>query len=64
MVCEKTIAILGEIWWPQTAKEEGDEQKKTALHGRNALSAQALEASLLGVGMVLRLERDAWSMDK
>ena len=28
---EKTIAILGDKWWPQTAKQEGDEicKKKT-----------------------------------
>ena len=28
---EKTIAILGDEWWPQTAKQEGDEicKKKT-----------------------------------
>ena len=26
------------------------------------MSAQMLEVSLLGVGTVLRLERDAWSM--
>ena len=32
--------------------------------GRNALSTQMLEVSLLGVGTVLRLERDAWSMVK
>ena len=28
------------------------------------MSAQILEVSLLGVGTVLRLERDAWSMVK
>ena len=28
------------------------------------MSAQLLEVSLLGVGAVLRLERDAWSMVK
>ena len=28
------------------------------------MSAQMLEASLFGVGTVLRLERDAWSMVK
>ena len=31
---------------------------------KNVLSAQMLEVSLLGVGTVLRLERDAWSMVK
>ena len=28
------------------------------------MSAQMLEVSLLGVGTVLRLEKDAWSMAK
>ena len=28
------------------------------------MSAQLLEVSLIGVGTVLRLERDAWSMAK
>ena len=30
--------------------------------GKSVMSAQTLEVSLLGVGTVLRLERDAWSM--
>ena len=40
------------------------------IHGNNAMSAQLSEVSLLkvglivGVGTVLRLERDAWSMVK
>ena len=58
--------ILGDRWWPQTAKLEGDKLSKTflyATHGKNATSTQILEVSLLGaVGAVLRLERDAWSM--
>ena len=33
-------------------------------YGKNVVSAQMLEVSLLGVGTVLRLERDAWSMVK
>ena len=33
-------------------------------HGRNVMSTELLEVSLLGVGTVLRLERDAWSMVK
>ena len=32
--------------------------------GKNVMSAQMLEVSLLGVGTVLRLGRDAWSTDK
>ena len=33
-------------------------------YGRIVMSAQMLEVSLLGVGTVLRLERDAWPMVK
>ena len=32
------------------------------VYGNNAMSAQLLAMSLLGVRTVLRLERDAWSM--
>ena len=32
------------------------------VHGNNVMSVELLEASLLRVGMVLRPERDAWSM--
>ena len=28
---EKTIAILGDRWWPQMAKREGDKISKTFL---------------------------------
>ena len=28
---EKTIAIVGDTWWPQTAKQEGDKISKTFL---------------------------------
>ena len=34
------------------------------IYGNYVLSAQLLEVSLFGVGAVLRLERDAWSMVK
>ena len=33
-------------------------------YGKNVMSAQMLEVSGLGVGTVLRLERDAWSIVK
>ena len=36
--------------------------KSTPPWGKNVMSAQMLEVSLLGVGTVRRLERDAWSM--
>ena len=65
---EKTIAILGDRWWPQTAKQDGDRMSKqflcTVMYERSVMSAQMLEVSLLGVGTVLRLEKDAWSMVK
>ena len=25
---EKTVAILGDIWWPQTVKQDGDRRSK------------------------------------
>ena len=63
---EKTIAIQGDRWWPQTAKQDGDKISKQfyVIYGKSVMSAQTLEVSLLGVGTVLRLEVDAWSMDK
>ena len=63
---EKTIAVLGDRWWPQTAKQEGDKMSKKfpCNTWENVMSAQTLEVSLLGVGTVLRLERNAWSMVK
>ena len=62
---EKTIAILGDRWWPQTVKARGDKickKKSDVTCGRNVLSVQGLEVSLSGVGTVLRLERDGQSM--
>ena len=59
---EKTIAILGDRWRPQTAKQEGDEDKQKSLHeiyGENVMSAQTLEVYLLGAGIVFHLERNA-----
>ena len=32
------------------------------MHGKNVMSAQMMDVSTLGVGTVIRLERDAWSM--
>ena len=63
---EKTIAILGDRWWPQTTKQDGDRISKSfyVVYGRSIISAHMLEMSLLGVETVLRLERDAWSTVK
>ena len=46
---EKTFVILGGTWWPQAAKQEGDEiQRKqdNVLYGNNVMGAQMLEVSL------------------
>ena len=66
----KTIAVLGDRWWPQTAQHEGDKMSKKFLLyqvrniWQNVMSAQILEASQFGVGTVLRLAKDTWSMVK
>ena len=40
---EKTIAILGDRWWPQTAKQDVDRISKQflcgAVYGRSVMSA-------------------------
>ena len=52
---EKTIAILGDRWWPQAAKQEGDTISETFLctvvliYGNNAMGDQLLEMYLKGV---------------
>ena len=65
---EKTIAILGDRWWPRTVKQEGNKINAPLLCNmwktRMMWNAHMLEASQLGVGTVLRLQRDAWSMIK
>ena len=63
---EKTIAILRDRWWPQTAKPDGDRISKQfyVIYGKSIRSAQRLKVSLLEVGTVLRLERDACSIVK
>ena len=67
---EKAIAILGDRWWPQTVKQDGDRISNRfyvvpgILYGKSVMSAEMLEVSLVGVGTVLRLERDTWSMAK
>ena len=44
---EKTIAILGDRWWPQTAKQEGDKISKNVLCDvwTNVTSAQMFAVS-------------------
>ena len=64
---EKTIAILVDGGHRQK-KRNGIRLAKifSVIYGNNVVSAQLLEVSLLiiGVGTVLRLERDAWPMVK
>ena len=46
---EKTIAILGDMWWQQTAKQDGDRINKNSfygIYGRSAMSAHMLEVSI------------------
>ena len=61
---ESVNAILGGRWWPQAAAQEGDNIAKRlyVIYGNKVMSAPLLEVSLLGVGTVLRVERDAWSI--
>ena len=43
---EKTIATLGDRWWAQTAKPEGDKTSQKLLRNKckkNVISAQMLE---------------------
>ena len=63
---EKAIAALGDRWWSQTAEEEEDKTAKTfyVSNGRNVMRVQKLEGSLFGVGTVLHLQRNAWSIVK
>ena len=46
--------------------QEGDKtsQNKKVTCGNSVMSAHMLVVSLSGIGTVLRLERDAWSMVK
>ena len=60
----------GDGWWPQIVEQAGDKMTYKIIPGtsyvitreKNVMSSKMLEVSLLGVGTVLRLERDAWSM--
>ena len=60
----RKLSLSWETWWPQTAKQEGDDTcKNSCINGTNVrVIAQILELSLAGVGAVLRLEIDASSM--
>ena len=46
---EETIAILGDRWWPQTAKQDGDRinEQFYVIYGKGVMSAQTLEVTLL-----------------
>ena len=62
---EKTIAVLGDRWWPQKAKQQGDKiSAKFLCNVWKKRHERPNVGGVLGVGTVLRLERDAWSMVK
>ena len=65
---DETITILGDGWWPQTAKQDGDRISKPFQYNmwkkRNERPKCWRSVPRSGVGTVLRLERDAWSMVK
>ena len=60
---EKTIAILGDRWWPKMVKYEVGKISQpfyvVYICGKSAMSVRMLDVSTLGVGTVLRLESDA-----
>ena len=56
---EETIAILGDRWWPQTAKQDGDRISKQFLCNIWKKRNERPNVGGVGVGTVLRLERDA-----
>ena len=70
---EKTIAILGDRWWPQTAKQQGDKISKKFLcniwEKKTQRRAPKCRRCLLGVGTVLGTVlrsngmHDQWSKD-
>ena len=55
---EKTIAILGARWWPQTAKQNGDRISKQFLCSIWKNRDGRPNVGGVGVGTVLRLERN------
>ena len=67
---EKTSAILGDRWWPQPTKQEEGKTSKTFLCNiwkrteRPSIGGVSEVVSLLGIGTVLGLGGDAWSMVK
>ena len=65
---EKTVAILGDRWCPQTPNQDGDRISKQFLCNiwkkRNERSNVGMPLLVFGVGTVLHLGRDAWSMVK
>ena len=63
---EKTVAILGDKWWPQAAKqEEGVKTSKTFLCNIwKQRNERPTVGSVRSIGTVLHLETDAWSMVK
>ena len=68
---EKTIAILGDRWWPQTAKQQGDKIKGEKMSKTVSCNKWKKRNERPNVGGVFigsrtvpRVERDGWSMAK
>ena len=63
---EKTIALLAEIWWPQTAKEEGDNASIALLCNiwKKRAELEMPRDVFITSRTVLRLKLGAWSMVK
>ena len=61
---EKTIAILGDRWWPQTAKQDGDRISTQFLCSIWKKRDERPNVGVVSIRSrkVLRLERDACSM--
>ena len=65
-ISEEAIAILADRWWPQTAKENGDNMCKTFECNiwKKVNERPRIGGVFFGVGTVLRHERDVLSTIK
>ena len=73
---ERTNAILGDRWWPQTAKQEADKMRKNPIcyiwkkrneHpnvGGVSIRSRNVAQSQNGCAVSGQMTKDAWSMVK
>ena len=59
---ERTVAILGDRWWRQAAKQGGNTNSHFFLfmHGRNVMSAKILQGSIRRMNGAL-YQKGTWS---